>query len=1097
MNILRSRMGSEEQQEKKIKTTHNEGQASLLSSTSTGGDIDLSSGTRIDHLSARILLTALEAQYGGSSCTTSSSIGSTFASAKNTTSDSSWTTASIKRKRSTSHNQNDRRPQHSACLEGVSSSCSPSFKRIRQQKTSRLVSDAGSGSAEVCRKRALLVGQHRGLEDVIEEYDGSVSSNNGSDSENDDADSFAPPYSKTEKLQRGALKDCLDSHKAGKNSDDASVDSSDILSFSSQDEDSAFDRKAGSDRRWDGGFSTGDENGDIGVCVSLEVPSSKKCTTETVLSSAATSKSCSRVAVKHVSQDQTVANGIAILERSVKSKLAASGASSIKEGNQLRHAREHSYQEQARSMALGIGSSTLPSGTPHGNNKLSSSPNCPFQMHQTAGVPSCPSFLKHHRLFGPQQQQHHFSQGPGFQRRMKPASCDAPIYNVGVDILVQCLSFLEPAEVLSTLTYPLSKTWRQVYCKQGQLWKVLCIAEPFHAKLGSSTSGSDDEGNLSMTTSSTASEMRNVFGQYRLLYTSFVRCITYVNKIQREASRLNKDQVPPVQVPQLHMTSPDNFSELPSESPSASVGMRALGSPTAPLRQQDLPSSFGTFLARAREVVDEQQRHASNFEGGTIHVDSGAESPQSSLSASCLSSSSPDSSSDDESLSDAENCEVEQILLNDTTLNRPSTGFERSDMNVPDKRARLDSVPEVQDRNFARAAARSISSGNSRSSYSEAKSPKTGPTYAPSKLTAGLLGSNEGKSREPGHVDLPWSCAVYAVINWMVAFSDVLGIQVTCLKALPSLLEDERQRSTAQLAGLTGIVIRSMVTFRDSVELHTAAFHTLVLLARPLGGKEGMLFHRTMVGGGDNVQDQANQGLVGGGILPAQQPQPRGIFEMGSVGQATSTGNGTAVILDSMRRFATDEALQAMSCWSMVNIALIPSQKSMLVRLGGIGVTAQAMMMHPLSAEVQFRALFALINLVIPCEHTTNVREDGRKTRTSIEKEMLDENVGKIAQLVVLAMKNFCTTKAILNRACLVLHNLSLNREYHSTLLWIPSCYEMLQWTMTNYPNDKVIEQSASGTLQRLQQTLREDGDLRQKFCVWLNRTPQSIGQLV
>ena len=66
--------------------------------------------------------------------------------------------------------------------------------------------------------------------------------------------------------------------------------------------------------------------------------------------------------------------------------------------------------------------------------------------------------------------------------------------------------------------------------------------------------------------------------------------------------------------------------------------------------------------------------------------------------------------------------------------------------------------------------------------------------------------------------------------------------------------------------------------------------------------------------------------------------------------------------------FEADEALQAMSCWSLVNIALAPVQKEVLVKLGGIEVTTNAMMRHPHNAEVQFRALFALINLVIPCK---------------------------------------------------------------------------------------------------------------------------------
>lgn len=320
-----------------------------------------------------------------------------------------------------------------------------------------------------------------------------------------------------------------------------------------------------------------------------------------------------------------------------------------------------------------------------------------------------------------------------------------------------------------------------------------------------------------------------------------------------------------------------------------------------------------------------------------------------------------------------------------------------------------------------------------------------------------------------GHVDnvnLPWSCAIYSVVNWMVAFADVEGIQIMCLKCLPYLLEDESQRTTAQRAGLTDSVLRAMVLFPDSIKLHTTAFHTLVLLARPLGGNEGMLFHTAMV-------------------------NTRGIFNNGS----SNSKNGIVIMLDSMRRFAQDEILQAMSCWSLVNVALTPLQKSMLVKLGGLTVTSNAMLQHPYNAEVQFRALFALINLVIPTETRPGETEEMRQFEREIfqqlgevgetsEKEMLDASVGQISNLVVVSMKNFCSSEAILNRACLVLHNLSLNEEYHSILLWTPNCYQMLEWCLGNYPHDHVLQQSAGGTIQRLNATLSADEELRTRFNI-------------
>ena len=205
-------------------------------------------------------------------------------------------------------------------------------------------------------------------------------------------------------------------------------------------------------------------------------------------------------------------------------------------------------------------------------------------------------------------------------------------------------------------------------------------------------------------------------------------------------------------------------------------------------------------------------------------------------------------------------------------------------------------------------------------------------------ITDRLLGPSS--SGDPGNLSLPWSCAIYSIVNWMVAFLDVEGVQTLCMKVLPFLLEDEEQRMTAQRAGLTDVVLRGMVLFDQSVQLHIAAFHTIVLLARPLGGREGMLFHSSMVASG-----------IFGGVNSQHRK------------------NGIAVMVDSMRRFEDNEVLQAMSCWALVNIALAPAQKAVLVKLGGIQATANAMLRHPFNAEVQFRALFALINLVIPCTY--------------------------------------------------------------------------------------------------------------------------------
>jgi hypothetical protein len=225
-----------------------------------------------------------------------------------------------------------------------------------------------------------------------------------------------------------------------------------------------------------------------------------------------------------------------------------------------------------------------------------------------------------------------------------------------------------------------------------------------------------------------------------------------------------------------------------------------------------------------------------------------------------------------------------------------------------------------------------------------------------------------------------------------------------------------------------------------------------------------------------------------------------GIFNSAEEGSATGK-SGIAVLLDSMKRFQNDEVLQSMGCWSLVNIALAPAQKEVLVKLGGIEVTVQAMMEHPFNAEVQFRALFALINLVIPSvslnrpevnnENIAAPQEQGVIEEDTTETEMLEATVDEIIELVVLAMKNFCSNEAILNRACLVLHNLSLSPNFHGAMLWNPSCYQMLEWCLSNYRTDQVLQQSAAGTLHRLQTTLSSDESLRARFTASIQAQQQ------
>lgn len=596
-----------------------------------------------------------------------------------------------------------------------------------------------------------------------------------------------------------------------------------------------------------------------------------------------------------------------------------------------------------------------------------------------------------------------------------------PILAMGCDVMAHILTFLQPPDILNVLTMPLSKGWRRNFTSQPELWRVLCLVEPFKATMDDdpiSSSRNDDEdgGSSSDDTycrlNKTEKNTDKSLDKYRLLYTSFVRCMKYVAQIREDAINGR----PPAYI---DYGISGAFSNAPGMQYIANITKGSNNRSSTPPPPTALGSNrnLQLFLARANEVINSSNNDGTNDLQGEAKTD---DTPTGLT-----------------------------IFPSLSTAARVGTGHKKHERNT--------------------------------------KAKTGGPKFGRSMITSRLFRPVEGGDNS--NLNLPWSCAIYSIVNWMVAFSDVEGIQVLCLKVLPVLLENEQHRMTAQHAGLAEVVLRAMVIFSKSAQLHIAAFHTIVLLARPHGGKEGMMFRASM---------------TADGIF-------RGIYQ----GHGKS---GIAVMLDSMRRFQDNSTLLAMSCWALVNIALVSDQKAVLVKLGGIQAITNAMYRHPLSAELQFRALFALINLVIPSvqkldgNNNGDNNDNGGNNRGSVgeasqpseseqlgelndtsEKEIIDELVGDIASLVVHVMKNFCSSEAILNRACLVLHNLSLTDEYHATLLWTPQCYQMLQWCVANFRSDQVLQQSATGTLHRLESTLAANDEMRARFSRSLETQKENL----
>jgi hypothetical protein len=602
-------------------------------------------------------------------------------------------------------------------------------------------------------------------------------------------------------------------------------------------------------------------------------------------------------------------------------------------------------------------------------------------------------------------------------QRVSSGSCS--LLSLGSDVMASVVAFLEPTETLQLLTFPLCREWRESYTAHQGLWRVLCCEEPFAATLAkerntgyvsssdeddscadSQNVVDDDEDSFCSLDGDVAKDQadNDVLGEYRLLYTSFVRCMKYLQRIQEDA----RNGRPPSAI---------DFGNEYRRFPTFGV--------TKSLKKFLAKRSNGSLKA----VIGDGSGDISSY---------GAASTAAAMTTKPIG------------------------------------------VSADGKLTSVTATPPPED----------------------TKKPK----YGKSMITDRLFGPTADGT--PSHLNLPTNCAIYSIVNWMVAHPDVGGILTMCICSLPTLLEDEQQRLTAQRVGLVEVVLCAMLRFPDSAKLHTAAFHTMVLLARPIGGREGMLFDNSMADSAQSLglNSKARYGRIISSLDRTSTQAASSDITHSSNGR--NSLNGVSILIASMERFASDEKLQAMACWAMVNLALVPAQKTMLIGLNGIHAAVNAMTNHPKSFDVQFRALFALINLVVPSTAPLVLRSlrsseiaDASEEHQPTEKDVLDAWATSIARLVVEAMENFCSSETILNRACLVLHNLSQTPDYLPVLLWTPHCYQMLEWCRANHSTDIVLLRSASSTLGRIQAYLSQHEDERQKFVQSLQREQQEQRQ--
>ncbi|MGK3760127.1 MAG: hypothetical protein ACI8RD_012444, partial [Bacillariaceae sp.] len=205
-----------------------------------------------------------------------------------------------------------------------------------------------------------------------------------------------------------------------------------------------------------------------------------------------------------------------------------------------------------------------------------------------------------------------------------------PILTLGCDVMAHILTYLDPPNILDILTMPLSTVWQQSFTSQPELWRVLCLVEPFKATMDDpdpvySVNSSDEETYYSIKARKDTE--KHLLDKYRLLYTSFVRCMKYISQIRDDAVNGR----PPAYI-DYGISGTAGGSATSDTNPLNNVDRTSSTSSPAPPPSTAVGSNknLQMFLAKARDVVvtstNDTSSNKSNTDDETKHGDNSSKS---------------------------------------------------------------------------------------------------------------------------------------------------------------------------------------------------------------------------------------------------------------------------------------------------------------------------------------------------------------------------------------------------------------------------------------------------------------------------------------
>ena len=177
---------------------------------------------------------------------------------------------------------------------------------------------------------------------------------------------------------------------------------------------------------------------------------------------------------------------------------------------------------------------------------------------------------------------------------------------------------------MKLLTMPLSKVWRSSASSQQAYWKILCLSSPFHANYDKSSRDYQDKCRQH-TPVEFPYAAKNIFGEYRLLYTSYVRCIAYLDNIQteRKAGRKELSVLAATTGQTLSQAGMNkSLNEFLARRQRTAVSSRAVSAPVAPVRLNNIQYNIRDDGGEARKVCHSllQVLLISRYGGSDAHI---------------------------------------------------------------------------------------------------------------------------------------------------------------------------------------------------------------------------------------------------------------------------------------------------------------------------------------------------------------------------------------------------------------------------------------------------------------------------------------------